>query len=335
MTGRESCFERQTWFALGFQFDKVNFSLVSFTNVTNMASKEGDPGDRPSVTVSMIIIIINTITCPFTVVLNVLVIKAVKTTPRLRTNSNILLSCLAVTDVLTGLFTQPFFILWQIFLLLGLSESETLEKCFVLSVIVLQIASYLHLMLVTFERLIAIKFTMKYSNIITDNNIKIAVLVVWIIAFINGVLRGMEMVKVALSLAGLLTLSCILLHCFWLLHHVSRNTSPPREDKKWTIAPRRKGKICQREQSAEDNFVCSWCCRYLPFSTFCLDFYYSYRPWEHNHFSDEQTISVYMWHVKPACQSTDLLLETKGNEKGHFWNKKPGRAFRDTVKEGM
>ena len=41
-----------------------------------------------------------------------------------------------------------------------------------------------------------------------------------------------------------------------------------------------------------------------------------------------------MWHAKPACQSTDLLLETKGNEKGHFWNKKPGRAFRDTVKEG-
>ena len=179
-----------------------------------MASKEDESGDVPSVAGSMVIIIINTIACPFTVVLNVLVIKAVKTTPRLRTNSNILLSCLAVTDVLTGLFTQPFFILWQIFLLLGLSESETFENCFILSVIVLQIASYLHLMLVTFERLIAIKFTMKYSNIITDNNIKIAVLVVWIISFINGVLRGMEMVKVARSFAGLLTLSCILFLAF-------------------------------------------------------------------------------------------------------------------------
>ena len=41
-----------------------------------------------------------------------------------------------------------------------------------------------------------------------------AVLVVWIIAFINGVLRGMEMVKVAGSLAGLLTLSCILFLAF-------------------------------------------------------------------------------------------------------------------------
>ena len=69
-------------------------------------------------------------------------------------------------------------------------------------------------MLVTFERLVAIKFTMKYSNIITDDNMRRAVLVVWIIAFINGVLRGMEMVKVAGSLAGLLTLSCILFLAF-------------------------------------------------------------------------------------------------------------------------
>ena len=69
-------------------------------------------------------------------------------------------------------------------------------------------------MLVTFEGLIAIKFTMKYSNIITDDNIRRAVLVVWIISFINGVLRGMEMVRVARSLAGLLTLSCILFLAF-------------------------------------------------------------------------------------------------------------------------
>ena len=179
-----------------------------------MTSKEGESGDVPSVASSMIIIIINTITCPYIVLLNVLVIRAVKATLELRTNSIILLSCLAVTDVLTGLFCQSFFILWQIFLLLGLSNSEILQNCYQVSVVVFQKASYLHPMLVTFERLIAIKFTMKYSNIITDDNIRRAVLVVWIISFINGVLRGMEMVRVARSLAGLLTLSCILFLAF-------------------------------------------------------------------------------------------------------------------------
>ena len=158
-----------------------------------MAGKEGESGDVPSVAGSMIIIIINTITCPFIVLLNVLVIRAVKATLELRANSNILLSCLAVTDVLTGLFFQPFFILWQIFLLFGLSNGEILQNCYQVSVVVFQKASYLHLMLVTFERLIAIKFTMKYSsNIITDDNMRRAVLVIWIIAFINGALRGMK-----------------------------------------------------------------------------------------------------------------------------------------------
>ena len=95
-----------------------------------MAGKEGESGDVPSVAGSMIIIIINTITCPFIVLLNVLVIRAVKATLELRTNSNILLSCLAVTDVLTGLFFQPFFILWQIFLLFGLSNGEILQNCY-------------------------------------------------------------------------------------------------------------------------------------------------------------------------------------------------------------
>ena len=44
-------------------------------------------------------IIINGITCPLTVLLNVLVIMAVKRRPGLQTNTNILLACLAATDV--------------------------------------------------------------------------------------------------------------------------------------------------------------------------------------------------------------------------------------------
>ena len=266
-----------------------------------MASKERESGDVPSVAGSMIIIIINTITCPFTVLLNVLVIKAVKTTPGLRTNSNILLSCLAVTDVLTGLFCQPFFILWQIFLLLGLSNGEILQKCSQVSVVVLQTASYFHLMLVTFERLVAIKFTMKYSNIITDNNMRRAVLVVWIISFINGVLRGMEMVKVAGSLAGLLTVSCILFLAFSYCIMYRETRRHQEKIKKLTTAPRRNGKICQREQGAEDNFICGRYCCYLPSSTLFLSYRYSYRPLQCNYLPDQPNIGDSMCHVKPAC----------------------------------
>ena len=97
---------------LGFQFDMVNSSLASFTNTTNITRKEGDR-DVPSMADFIIIISINTITFPCTVLLNLLVIKAVKT------NSNIMLACLAVTDALTGLLGQPLFFLWKILVLFG------------------------------------------------------------------------------------------------------------------------------------------------------------------------------------------------------------------------
>ena len=97
---------------LGFQLDMVNSSLASFTNTTNITRKEGDR-DVPSMADFIIIIIINTITFPCTVLLNLLVIKAVKT------NSNIMLACLVVTDALTGLLGQPLFFLWKILVLFG------------------------------------------------------------------------------------------------------------------------------------------------------------------------------------------------------------------------
>ena len=152
----------------------TNFFGVNFTNATKMTSTEGDPTANVPLEVSYIItIIMNSITCPFTVLLNVLVIMAVKRRPRLRTNSNILLACLALTDVLTGLIVQPLFILWKISLLLGLgNRHDDRELVFITTLYIVLHSSSLHLMLVTFDRLLAIKFTMRYLNVITEKNIK-------------------------------------------------------------------------------------------------------------------------------------------------------------------
>ena len=75
-------------------------------------------------------------------------------------------------------------------------------------------ASYFHLMLVTLERLLAIKFTMQYPNIVNDEKIKGAVLVAWILAFISGVFRVLKMALVLRSLSGLFIFSCILFIAF-------------------------------------------------------------------------------------------------------------------------
>ena len=197
-------------FFIRLQIVMANFSGVNFTNATKMASPEGHTANVSLEVSDIITIIVNSITCPFTVLLNVLVIMAVKRRPRLQTNSNILLACLAATDALTGLIVQPSFILWKISQLLGAATSKGILSFHdaVLNAAIL--SSSLHLMLVTFERLLAIKFTMRYLNIITEKNIKIAVTVFWIIAFTSGTFRLLKMQLTFLLVEFTLVLgSCI------------------------------------------------------------------------------------------------------------------------------
>ena len=64
----------------------------------------------PEVNVALVSsLVLNCVTFPFTVVLNLLVIAAVKTRQRLRTNSNVVIACLETTDLLVGVFVQPFY----------------------------------------------------------------------------------------------------------------------------------------------------------------------------------------------------------------------------------
>ena len=146
-------------------------------------------GDRPNLAqqVSIITIIINGIACPFTVVFNVLVIIAVKRRRRLQSNPNILLACLAATDALTGLVVQPSFIAWKTFYLLNYNgiERSVVEDCHKFFLRVLGVCSSLHLILITCERLIAVKFTMSYPYIVTKRKIKVAVIIFWAFSFIS------------------------------------------------------------------------------------------------------------------------------------------------------
>ena len=140
----------------------------------------------------IIAVIINSIACPLTVLLNVLVIMAVKRRPRLQSNTNILLACLAATDVFTGLIVQPSFIVWKIYELLGMTESETLFVFHRICIRAASVCSSLHLMLVTCGRLVAIKFTLNYPFLVITRNIKVAVIAVWVDALLCGVSRAIN-----------------------------------------------------------------------------------------------------------------------------------------------
>ena len=70
-------------------------------------------------------ITVNAISCPFVILLNILVMVAVKTNRQLCTKSNVSLACLATTDLVVGLVVQPLQIVQYSFML----KSETGVIC--------------------------------------------------------------------------------------------------------------------------------------------------------------------------------------------------------------
>ncbi|XP_078377899.1 melanocortin receptor 3-like [Oculina patagonica] len=177
---------------------------------------ESDTQDVPVVVSFISTIVINSISCPFTVLLNVLVIMAVKRRPRLQNNANILLACLAATDAFTGLTVQPSFILWKILQLLEVVGQETedaLRESHNSSLRAAFMCSSLHLMLVTCERLVAIKFTVHYPYVVTKKNMKFAVIAIWIFTItceITGILTTVNGEKQIFNfILAFILISCV------------------------------------------------------------------------------------------------------------------------------
>ena len=131
---------------------------------------------------------LNIFTCPLAIVLNSLVIVAVKTKRCLRTKSNISLACLATTDFAVGLIVQPL-VITNFSLFFTGSSPQTMTSTFVwVFSLVSQTctaASLLHLLLMSGERYLAIKHPFAYENgLVTEARIIIASGMAWMCAAI-------------------------------------------------------------------------------------------------------------------------------------------------------
>ena len=123
------------------------------------------------------------IACPFTVLLNGLVIAAVITRLRLQSHPNILLACLAATDLMVGLSVQPLDITIKILLLQGKTFNEFCETVltFTIVFIICGASSTFHLVLIISERYFAIKHTFAHESIVTKARLLIVSALVWIL----------------------------------------------------------------------------------------------------------------------------------------------------------
>lgn len=141
----------------------------------------------PKVNVALVSsLVLNCVTFPFTVVLNLLVIAAVKTRQRLRTNSNVVIACLETTDLLVGVFVQPFYfpvVMSVISTLEGDISSTTclIRLTFSNGLRIFCGASLFQLVLMTVERLLAICRPYSHNVCVTEGRIVAASIVAWVV----------------------------------------------------------------------------------------------------------------------------------------------------------
>ena len=132
------------------------------------------------------VIAINLGSCPVIILMNTLVIFAIKTRRPLQSNYNILLACLAATDMVVGLVSQPLFIAQEIYYLSGASLADYCDfyKTAVFFYMFPSVESLLMLALLSIERYIAMKYSLRYSSLVTTPRLTIVVFCSWIISVI-------------------------------------------------------------------------------------------------------------------------------------------------------
>ena len=129
------------------------------------------------------------IASPLTVLLNVLIIVAMKKRRALQKNSSILLTSMAVADLLVGAVSMPLTTALDI-LLLHKKLSLTICKIAGANQIVLYSAvtsSLYHLTFIAWDRYVAIK-KWSYKTIVTKTRLKICAVVAWVLTAITAIL---------------------------------------------------------------------------------------------------------------------------------------------------
>ncbi|CAH3110120.1 unnamed protein product [Porites lobata] len=168
-------------------FTTMNVSSDSALNESIICRRRDEEYILVNTVTSLFSIALNLGSCPFIILMNVLVIVAIKTRRRLQSEYNILLACLAVTDLAVGVVSQPLFIAQEIYFLSGPSQ---VDYCFFYKKIVFIylvpcIESLLILAILSTDRYVAMKFSLRYASIVTTPRLIGAVVCSWLISAIS------------------------------------------------------------------------------------------------------------------------------------------------------
>jgi len=156
--------------------------------------------------------VINAAIMPIAITGNILIIAAVFQIPVIQTPSNVLLACLAFSDLLVALIVQPLFVAFRLiensmhFVPCGFRVvySESFWVCYGVSFIMLSAIS--------FERYIALRLHLRYKNVVTTRCIIRATIFIWVVDIVLTSCQWLELsyLKVRSVQIGLFLLCVII-----------------------------------------------------------------------------------------------------------------------------
>jgi hypothetical protein len=131
---------------------------------------------------------VNVVTMPLTIFFNALIIFLVYKNSCLQVERFIVLAYLALTDFLSGLICQPLLIAREIFHLKNKAPNCALDTAFAVCTFLFVGASFSQLVIVTYERYVAIIHPYKYPTRITVQNLTCATIGLWTVNIAKGLL---------------------------------------------------------------------------------------------------------------------------------------------------
>ena len=147
----------------------------------------------PVFAAKIIAIIYLLFSCPLTVLLNGLVILAVRRKHYLQEERHVLLACLAGTDLLVGVLAPPLYITSYVQHILGIGPICVIDTIGAQIMYLSVVASLFHMVIISGERYIAIKHALRYTTLVTTGRLALAVTVSWLLpAFVVLVLSGLD-----------------------------------------------------------------------------------------------------------------------------------------------
>ena len=176
--------------------------------------------------VHVFIIVLGCIACPLTTVLNLLVIISVKRKPQLKTISNTVLGCLAVTDALMGIIGLPLFVTSRILNYQGETSSDVcaVKDVFRSVLRILGGATVFHLTVMNVERYIAIKHPFQHTTIATKPRVLGSSALAWIAAFFTSFLLVITDYSINLTVVNVILLfsMAVIIYCQVVVYRETR-----------------------------------------------------------------------------------------------------------------